>query len=439
MNLPSSASKYLRQKPAISRRVFIAATAALPFLSGCQTSGPNIGPFVHRDGIGRRADGPLISTLGSPFGTFRQADRQNWWRPEAAVDSFSRLDEIFPSAVSHGAEAPSPWSRATREPSLHYTSPPSLGGGRYSLDEYLDRNPVTGLLIARGDTILVERYQYARTDAMRLTSFSMAKTLIALLVGLAVEDGRIRSIDDLAHDYEPALADLEYGRTPIRHLLTMSSGVRFREEYDGTDDSARLSRASFRGQSPGGAAVVRQFNERISEPGRRWYYASAETFVLAMVVQAAFRRRLEEVFAERIWQPIGAEANAAWLTDRSGLAIGYMGFNATLRDYARLGRALAAHGSAGGRQVIPKAWIVEMTRPAFTPAQTGRFFGYGFQTWVHPSSDGGFGLFGVRGQFMFVEPSRKLIMVNTAVRLDPRDRGNADSFALWEAVRSTLA
>jgi CubicO group peptidase (beta-lactamase class C family) len=116
-----------------------------------------------------------------------------------------------------------------------------------------------------------------------------------------------------------------------------------------------------------------------------------------------------------------------------------MGFNAVLRDYARLGALLADGGRAGGRQLVPPAWLREMTRPHFSGAQTGRWYGYGFQTWVFPDNDGSFALLGVRGQAIFVDPARRLALVHTAVRPDARDPGGADTTALWRGMRASLA
>jgi CubicO group peptidase (beta-lactamase class C family) len=394
--------------------------------------------FSFDDGIGRRLVGPDLSVLSNGLGAFPRATRKDWWRPECSVDSFSRLDAIFTASTARRADTPRLWNRAAQEPSIRFDNPPQLGAATYDIDDYLDRNVATGLLIARGDTILVERYQYARTDTMRLTSFSMAKTIVALLVGLAVEDGLIGSIDDLAEKYATGLAGTEYGRTSIKALLTMSSGVKFREDYLGFDDAARLSRATFGQASPGGADAVRAFNERIAPAGKRWSYASAETFVLAMILRAVYGKPLVAVLQERIWQPMGAEADATWLVDRSGLEVGYMGFNAVLRDYARLGMLLADRGQVGGRQLVPAAWIAAMTMESFGPSSTGRPFGYGYQTWLLPSRRPTFALFGVRGQFIFVEQARRLVMVHTAVRADPRDPRNAATFALWRGVRASL-
>lgn len=351
--------------------------------------------------------GPDLARYTNNAGEYPRATPANWWSSAYAVDAYSRLDEIFTARAVRRAEKPSLWRRAAAEPSIQWQIPQQRGGGRADLDGYLARNPTTGLLVAVGDTIHVERYQYARTETHRFISFSMAKTICALLVGLAVSDGAIASIEDPAEKYAPALAGSEYGRTPIRHLLTMSSGVQFREDYDGVDDSAKLSRAILSG--PGGAGAVRQFNTRDASPGTRWYYASAESQVLGLVLTGALKRPIADYLSERIWQPMGAEADASWVIDRTGQEATYSSFNAVLRDYARLGMLLANGGKAGERQVIPADWLREMTRAHFNSNQTGRWFGYGFQTWIFPEGDGSFALLGVRGQTIFVDPARKLV------------------------------
>ena len=155
------------------------------------------------------------------------------------VGALSHFDTVFPARVIAAPKTPSVLARAPSEPSIRYT----FDGQTSTLDQYLERQPVTGFLIAKGDTILVERYQYARTDKHRFTSFSMAKTITALLIGIALKEGAIRSIDDLAEIYVPGLKGTEYGRTPIKALLQMSSGVDFSEVYwDTTSDIWTLSR-----------------------------------------------------------------------------------------------------------------------------------------------------------------------------------------------------
>jgi CubicO group peptidase (beta-lactamase class C family) len=126
------------------------------------------------------------------------------------------------------------------------------------------------------------------------------------------------------------------------------------------------------------------------------------------------------------------------MVDASGNAVGYMGFNAVLRDYARLARMLAAGGRAGDRQVVPARWMAEATRAHFAPRQTGGFWGYGFQTWTFPAGDGSFALLGVRGQAIYVDPRARVAMVHVAARPDFRDPGGADTIALWRSVRTQL-
>jgi CubicO group peptidase (beta-lactamase class C family) len=162
-----------------------------------------------------------------------------------------------------------------------------------TLDQYLERQPVTGFLLAKGDSILVERYQYARTDKHRLTSFSMAKTITALLIGIAVKEGAIRSIDDLAEIYLPDLKGTEYGRTPIKALLQMSSGVALSEVYwDTPSDIWTLGRLTIQQEPEGSLQAVKRFNRRNVQPGQLFNYSSAETVVLGLVLASATARKM---------------------------------------------------------------------------------------------------------------------------------------------------
>jgi hypothetical protein len=416
------------------------ALAVVLSATGCGTGGQSK-PSAWRfdQGVGSRADGPQMSLLGGIGFGFSKGTVQNWWQAHAGVDSFSRLDEIFKASVSATRPPVQAWRRSASELTLTYQGATALGGGTKTLNDYFDRNPTTAMLIAKGDTLLLERYQYARRPEQRFTSFSMSKTIIALLIGVALEEGRIRSLDDLAQVYAPGLQGTEYGKTQLRHLLTMSSGVEFREDYDGQDDSARLSRATFAGQSEGGASVIKRFNRRIAEPGQRWSYASAETFVLAVVLRQAIGQDIASYFSEKIWKPLGAEQEATWLVDASGQEVGFMGFNATLRDYGRLAMMMARSGMAQGKQLVPAAWISEMTKAHYLPSRTGRWFGYGYQTWIFPELDGTYAFQGVRGQAIYVDPSRQLVLVHLAARPLARDPGGADANALWRAVKQEFA
>jgi CubicO group peptidase (beta-lactamase class C family) len=376
------------------------------------------GPHAEENGAG----------AGYPVG-----DRETCYRGSVnlafLIGCYSHLDQVYESRLVRRAATPSPLAGAASEPAVRY----EYQGQSFTLNDYLARNPATGLLVARDDTILIERYQYARHDRHRLTSWSMAKTVTAMLIGIAIAEGRIRSIDDSAVVYVPALAGTEYGRTSLRHLLQMSSGVRFLEEYTGKDDVSRLATDTIRQVGSDGVEAVTQFNVRAAPPGTRFYYASAETQVLGLVLRSAAGRPVAEYLQEKIWEPIGAESDATWLIDRAGQEATYCCINAVLRDYARLGLLFAHDGNWRGRQIIDAAWIEEATRVHASQPQpaTGA---YGYQVWILAGEGRMFALRGIRGQAIFVDPASRLVMVHTAVRREARDPGVRETNALWRSL-----
>jgi CubicO group peptidase (beta-lactamase class C family) len=311
--------------------------------------------------------------------------------------------EAYPARAVKKADAPRELKRAAAEPRFDY-----MGAKGNGIQAFLDNNRNTGLLIMKGDTVFAERYQYERGPESMFVSMSMSKTLVALLVGVALAEQKIKSIDDLAQQYVPELKGHPYGETPIRHLLTMSSGVKFEEVYNGHDDVMKLANSILFQEGPGGAAALLPYKERIAEPGKRWSYASSETFLLGLIVRGATGRNLSDYMSEKIWQPMGAEADAAWNIDPAGNEVGYCCFSARLRDWARLGLLLADGGARDGKQIIPADWLREMTKAQGVAGH------YGYQTWVTPDGDR-FKLRGLRGQAVDVHPASRTVVVHTAV------------------------
>jgi CubicO group peptidase (beta-lactamase class C family) len=381
-----------------------------------------------------RADGPEADRFGRSQG-YPSCKGLDYLRDlHCRVGAFSGYDTLFPSRTIAAPASPSSLRRAP-EPSVRY---PWAGGTR-TLDQYLDAHPVTSFLVAKGDTILVERYQYGRTDRQRLTSFSMAKTVIGLLIGLAVEDGAIRSVDDPAELYATGLKDTEYGRTPIKALLQMTSGVRFRETYSlgevASDSDIMTLAALTLGQDPGGSVeALKRFNTRNVAPGRVFSYSSAESLVLGLVLAGATGRAVADYARDRLWAPLGAEADAAWVVDATGQEITYGYFNAVLRDWARLGLMLAHGGEWQGKRVVSRAWLEATAAPGPSAAagSASRTPGYGYQTWLLMDDHRSFALRGIRGQLLIVDPELKLILVQTSLRQDLFD----EVFTLWAALRS---
>jgi CubicO group peptidase (beta-lactamase class C family) len=352
------------------------------------------------------------------------------------VGNLSHFDELAPFRVVK-AGTPRTFRHVLKEPSIRYKNG--------NVDTFMAANRNTGLLILKGDTILAERYQYDRRPEHRFQSYSMAKTVVAMLVGIALHEQKISSIDDLAQQYVPQLKGHPYGETKLRHLLTMSSGVRFSEKYDGKDDVTILARKTLWQQGPGGVDAVLPFTERDRPAGTKFSYASAETEVLSLVLRAAVGEPLSTYLSEKIWQPMGAEADATWIIDGGGHELGYMGLNATLRDWGRLGMLLAnggkANGDSDGKQIVPAAWVKAMTTAEAPHLQRGvasKFNGYGYQTWLIGNTESAFALFGVRGQSVFVDPDSKLVIVHTAVHADFTGAARTDQVALFFGTLQSL-
>ena len=377
-----------------------------------------------------REDGPNADVFGHAQGYPKCTGLEYTRNSRCLVGALSNFDVLFPARVIAAPTSPALLKRSEREPAIRY----SFNGETRTLDDYVNRHSVTGLLVARGDTILVERYQYGRTDQQRLTSFSMAKSVTGLLVGLALRDGAISSIDDTAQKYVPALQGTEFGSTPIKAMLQMASGMSFREDYaDTTSDIYTLANLTLGQDRGGGLAAVKRFNTRIAPPSQRFSYSSADTLVLGLVLTAATGRPMAQYASEKLWMPMGAEADATWIIDGAGQEIAFAYVNAVLRDWARLGLMIAHDGTWHGQEVVPRAWLV-----ASTSSAPGSFAapGYGYQFWLLPGEHRTFSMRGLRGQHVLIDPREKLVLVQTSLSGD--NSTAQELYALWRALPAQL-
>ena len=344
------------------------------------------------------------------------------------IEGWSRMDEFRAFHPVQKSAAPRELKRAAPSPELDAM-----------LDAFLDANANTGLLVLRGDTILAERYQYARTERHRFASASVAKTVLGMLVGIAVSENKL-SLDEKAEAYLPELKGHPYGGTTIRQLLTMSSGIDFTETYATRDEGTKLVANTLDRKTEGGVATVLEFRRRAAPAGTRFHYSSADSEVLGLVLIAAVKRPLAEYLAEKIWQPMGAEADATWLVDKGGYETGFCCINATLRDFARFGLLLARYGELDGKQIIPAGWVKAATTPEAPHLQVGKATpnnGYGYQTWItsrgEPPHLPRFAALGLFGQAVYVDAASRLVVVHTAVWADGNDRAaRGAQFRLWE-------
>ena len=378
----------------------------------------------------------LGKSAGYPTGT-----RANWFFDERVrVGSFSRLDEIFPHHTLQKSIAPQPLPKTADAPAIAYR----FEDKEYLLDDFLARQRVTGFMLIRNGEVIAERYQYDRTAQNRFVSHSMAKSIVSIAVGMALSEGKIASLDDRVAKYVPELAGRAYGESTIRNILRMASGVKFSEVYDGNDDLTRFVQIR---AAQGSIEALKEFDTRETEPGARFHYASSQTVVLTVLLRAVTGMTLSQYLTPRLWQPMGTESDATWLSSADGTEQGFGAFNATLRDYGRLGILLANDGALGGKQIIPRDYLLEATdwhrQPdAFKPQQATPYFGYGYQFWLYPGEKRRFALLGVYGQAIFVDPELKLVMVHTAAAKNARvgtESMGREMGALWQGIATSLA
>ena len=361
------------------------------------------------DALGKAAGYPVARSMAQAY------------QEPYIVGSFSAMDSVSPSCALAPAEEPLPLKKAANETQIRYR----FRGRTLTLDDYMQRQRVTGVLVVKDGEIVAERYNYQRTADMRMLSNSMAKTITALAILKALEEGLIRSLDDPAETYVPELKKTLYGQTRIVNLMRMASGARYVEDYSAGDDRRAFNDAARR---LGVAEAARLVTQRAEPEGQRFNYAGAQTEVLGLVLRGATGRTLCDYADETLWKPIGAEAQATWLinpVDKVELAQG--GFNATLRDYARLGLMMANDGQGRRDAVLSRDHLLAMTDPhrqpeAFRPGSMqyhgSTYYGYGLQTWILPGSHRRFALQGIHGQAIFVDPVLKLVVVHTAVGKD---------------------
>lgn len=382
----------------------------------------------------------LCKDRGYPVGTPSQ-----WFFDECVrVGSFTHQAEIpglfrgQPNTMRPAAE-PMPLPAAPQAPAYRWSVGTERGLG---IDDYLARQRVMALLVVRNGVLEVERYQYDRTAEHRFLSNSMARTVTALAIAFAAQEGKLR-LDDRADLHAPALAGTLYGETTVRQLLRMSSGARFEERYDGKDDLARYGAAALRGGAAAGARVI---TERAHPAGTVFNYASAETDMLALVLRGATGETVSQWLEPRLWQPLGAETSALWRAGADGLERAGGNLNATARDWARLGVLLANDGVRPDKPqlgpLLPQDFLLEATDwkrhpDAFAPRKATPYFGYGYQVWTFPGAKRRFALLGVYGQAIYVDSEQKLVMVHLAANATARAGQTSmgrEMGALWQGI-----
>lgn len=269
---------------------------------------------------------------------------------------------------------------------------------------YMQAEHLAGVLVLQNGTVRNERYGQGLARNGHWTGFSMTKAMTDTLAGAALLQGRLHSLDDTVTTYLPEMTGSAYDGVTVRQLMTMTSGVRWNENYTTADaDNVRLYTTHV---APGKNTTVEYMRtlQRASSPGSVWHYNTGETDLLGVLLRRATGKTLAEQLSSAVWSNAGMERDASWIANAAGAAgeeFGGSGLSATLRDWGRLGLWVMD----GGKGHVPDNWFAEATRAQVKAA--GAAYGYGW--WPQP--DGSVAALGIFGQSMLIDPQRKLVIV----------------------------
>jgi CubicO group peptidase (beta-lactamase class C family) len=287
---------------------------------------------------------------------------------------------------------------------------------------FIDHTWTTGLVVVKDDTILFEDYYLGNTQESKTIAWSVTKSFNSALFGIAISEGKIKSIEQTVTDYLPELKASGYNGVRIKDVLQMSSGVKFDENYgDFNSDINRMGRY-FALNIPLSKFVASLKSD--TKPGTFNHYVSMDTQVLGMIIVAATGRNLSEYMEEKLWKPLGMEYDAIWIIDSDGMEAAFGGLCAALRDYARFGRLYLHQGNWNGAQIVPAQWVKDSVTPDAPHLMPGKrknsdsIMGYGYQWWIPENSDGDFMAIGIYGQAIYVSPRDNIVIARSAAYAD---------------------
>jgi CubicO group peptidase (beta-lactamase class C family) len=278
------------------------------------------------------------------------------------------------------------------------------------IDAYMQGQRSAALMVLHNGQVRMERYGLDFDNEGRWTSFSVAKSLTSTLVGMAVRDGHIKSMDDKVSDYIAEMKGSAYDDVSIRQLLTMTSGVAWNENYD--DPKSDVAQFNNHKPKDGEDALVSYLRKlpRAVPAGTRWLYSTGETNLVGVLVARATKKTLSDYLSEKIWRPAGMAQQATWILSKTGQEISGCCLQAATQDFARFGQFILNGAQINGQPTLPEGWLSEATTSRTGIGQPGR--GYGYQWWTY--DNGSFAARGIFGQGIFIDPARKLVIASNA-------------------------
>ena len=293
-------------------------------------------------------------------------------------------------------------------------------GQKQKTEKFLQDTDTTGLIIIKDDIILYETYSLGADENSKMISWSLAKSLISCLFGIAMEEGYIQDMDKPVDYYVPELKGTGYEGIPVVNVMQMSSGIKFDETYSNPkSDINRMGRVLAL-NTPIDAFV--KSLEKEMPPGQKLHYVSMDTQVLYMVIRESLKKagiRFSDYFGEKIWGKLGAESDCYWVVDNKKVELAFGGLNATLRDYAKFGSLYLHKGLFNGNRIVPEKWVKSSTKalkPFLEPGTeiSKSNLGYGYQWWLPFNNDGDFIALGIYSQYIYVYPKYNMVIAKTS-------------------------
>jgi CubicO group peptidase (beta-lactamase class C family) len=392
---------------------FVAALVILVALTSC-TPPTNQAQMKGPQAVGVSPDAPK-DPIGIMLG----------WTPDQTITNFKHLDQLFPvRTVPRGSSTLELPNGKPIDPIV------PLEGRRLMVDQLMDEYRVTGVIALHHGRIVLERYAHGRTAQDRWFSASAAKSVTSTLIGAAIRDGLIGSIDDPIARYIPELKSAPaFDGVTVRHLMTMSSGLRFNENYtDLTSDIALTDGGEVIDGRPPIITYAMKLT-RVHPPGAVEDYQTIDTDLIGIALSRVLKgRTVSDYLSEKIWRPAGMEADANWVLDKAGIERGGCCISATLRDYARLGLFIAKGDLGPAGTVLPAGWIDKARKPVWPVTDRGS--GYGWCWWVR--QDGGYEALGAYGQSVTIYPKDDVVIAVNAASRDPAGFG----IARWRLLQA---
>jgi hypothetical protein len=358
--------------------------------------------------------------------------------PQRIVENFRSMPELFDSNLIPDSGPVFELEVAPQQLPQDF----SFQGKTIAISDWIKSSGTTGLVVLANGKLVFEDYYQGNDAQSQAISWSVGKSFVSALIGFAMADGSISSLQDPVGDYVPLLRQSGYADVSIQDVLEMSSGIDFNEDYaDPQSGINQLGEEIFLGRSTNEWIARLQ---KAGPAGREHHYISVNTQVLGMVLEAATGEKLASYMEKKLWSRLGPEGDARWLTDAYGTELAFAGLNVRTRDYARFGQLYLDQGrNLKGEQLLPAQWVQDSVTPRTAYLQPGRSLfegipalGYAYQFWIPQGGEGEFMAIGVYGQFIYVNPTRQVVIAKNSAYADYNVDGDRMEYEALEAFRA---